>query len=66
MKDDQLPVARQRKQCQYGSAATSDGGRRSTFVAAARPQHLTREALGRTSHLADLSNRKPIKGELPP
>ena len=53
----------QRKQCQYGSAAASDGGRRSTFEPVARPQRPAREALGRTSHLADLSNTKPIDGD---
>src|SRR5215831_4036026 len=54
MEDDELLAARQREQCEHGSAAESNGGRRSTFESGARSQGLAREGLERTSHLAAL------------
>src|SRR5215472_15039924 len=45
MEEDELLAPPQRERCEHGSAAESDGGRRSTFEPGARPQRLDREGL---------------------
>src|SRR5262249_20390209 len=51
-------VVVEREQCEHGSAAESDGGRRSTLERGARSRCFAREGLELTSHLAALPTTK--------